>query len=184
MSLPALTSNALLPAGVHSGTLNDLRERWVAPFAPSRREALIKGLAEYQEELSLLGIHATQWVDGSFVDGTRTNPEDIDVVNFCSADVLETVPDSLMDQVGDLLDGKGRVRERLGCHSNLVVVYPEGHPKRVWSENWRRYWLRYYSQARDYSKVNKPVTFERGSKGLVELLVGDPNLCPVLSHVD
>ncbi len=184
MSLPALTSNALLPAGVHPGTEDDLRERLVIPFAPSRRDVLVEGLMKYQQELTALGVHATQWVDGSFVDGSRKDPDDIDVVNFCSADVLETIPDPVMEQVGDLLDGQGRIRERLGCHPNLVVVYPESHPKHAWSEHWRRYWLRYYAQARDYTKVNKPVAPERGSKGLVQLHVGDPNLCPALSHVD
>lgn len=93
MPLPSLNAHGLLPDGVHAATPDGLHARLVMDFAGSKtRPRLHAGLMRYRRDLLALGIHATQWIDGSFVDGTRSAPEDIDVVNFCHVRVLDRLP--------------------------------------------------------------------------------------------
>jgi hypothetical protein len=183
MVLPEFNDNGLMPTGVHASEMLALYERCVAPFGKSTRETLWQGLQRYQAALQHLGIHATQWVNGSFVDLTRHDPEDIDLVNFVMADVLERVPEKEMDRVADLLAGDRSTVAMYGCQTNLVVVYPVGHKMTTQVEARLRKWYDLFSTARDYTDPSKPVAPVRGRKGFVELFIGDPNLCPILRHV-
>ncbi len=118
MALPLYTQTGLLPEGIHATDMQGLHARCVAPYTTSNRETLWQGLGRYQQELLKLGIHATQWVNGSFVDATRTDPGDIDVVNFCTEKVLHHVPENDMQRVVDLLAGDLATVPVFGCQTN------------------------------------------------------------------
>ncbi|MBS1583026.1 MAG: hypothetical protein JST66_12580 [Bacteroidetes bacterium] len=179
MVLPEFNNQGLLPTGIHPVNIPLLHERFVAPFGMSNREALWQGLLRYQAALLELGIHAMQWVNGSFVDATRHIPDDIDLVNFCTERMLERVKVSDLERVADLLDGSGGARSTFGCHCGLVVVYPKHDPRfHELTKPKLAYWLELFSKARDYSQEGKPAAPHRGAKGFVQLSVGDPKLCP------
>ncbi len=162
--------------------MEDLHERLVAPFGASSRLALFQGFQRYREALLALGLHATQWVNGSFVDATRTDPEDIDLVNFCTEKMLQHVPENAMHRVGDLLAGGMATIAEFGCQTNLVVVYSPSHALAANVIAWQQKWYTLFSSARDYTDPDRPVAPARGRKGFAELIVGDPNLCPQLRH--
>ena len=70
MALSELNQEDLLPEGVHPATEEDLKSRFVTPFvSSSTRQKVHQNFCRYRADVAALGVHATQWVDGSFVDG-------------------------------------------------------------------------------------------------------------------
>ncbi len=182
MPLPDFNAQGLLPDGVHAGDANDLHERCVDGSTSTTRASIFKGLQDYQADIAALGLNVTQWVDGSFVDATRTNPEDIDLANFSHATELNSLTVPQQVNAGALMNGRESTKAKYSCHTFLVVVFPVGHAWESQTEKLRAYWRQWFSSARDYSRPGKPEAPHRGRKGLVEMRIGDPNLCPVLSH--
>lgn len=181
MALPELNSEGLLPEGIHPATADDLKERFVDPFAASTtRQRIFDGFLGYQTTLAGLGVHATQWVDGSFVDAARVDPEDIDVVNFCDAAMLNAVPPARQALLQPLLDGRAATKAQYDTHSFLVVHFPAGRPYAAQFEDRRKYWRDWLSRPQDYSGPNKTPAPWRGRKGIVQMNVGDANLCPTV----
>ncbi len=179
MALPSLNAHGLLPEGVHAGTPDGLHERFVMDFTASEtRPSLHAGLMRYRRDLLALGIHATQWIDGSFVDGTRSDPEDVDVVNFCHAGVLDRLPSTSRLLTLSLLTVRDGMQGLYGVHAFLVPVFPRRHPRWSGFEDRRRYWRRWLALPQDYTGGSKRPAPARGEKGLVQLTLGDVTLCP------
>jgi hypothetical protein len=183
MSLPIFTKQGLLPDGVHPATEDELKERCVAPFLASRtRLAVFDGFCRYRSALSGLGVNITQWVDGSFTDETRVDPDDVDLVNFVSADEVNAISASDRPRVNELLNGRDATKAAYSCHTFLEIVFPAGHPFEPSFERQRLYWRRWWSTPQDYSKppIKTPAP-HRGRKGIVLMNVGSPTAAPSIN---
>ena len=79
MSIPALTSDGLLPEGVHDCTLDEIRERFGQFQRSDRRCRLFDRLEAYVRDAQRSGVVKAIIVDGSFVTD-KDVPSDIDLV--------------------------------------------------------------------------------------------------------
>ncbi|HVY72017.1 MAG TPA: hypothetical protein VHH73_18940 [Verrucomicrobiae bacterium] len=182
MALPDFNVKGLLPDGVHPATLDDLECRCVAPFPNSEtRSKIFENFRNYQTTIAALGIHATQWINGSFVDQSRLDPDDVDAVNFCDYAALNSLQPAIQIRITPLLDGRATTKEVYDTHSFLEVRFPAGHPFEASFERQRRYWRDWFSRPQDYSGPKKLPAPWRGRKGIVQMQVGDATLCPIVS---
>jgi hypothetical protein len=183
MALPEFDSNGLLPDGVHAATRQDLEARCVSPFALSAtRLGIFTAFSGYQDELAALGLNLTQWVDGSFVDQSRLDPEDVDVVNFGEAANLNAAAGIHGGAgIAALLDGRESTKIAYKTHSFLTVFFPAGHAMAASFESQRKYWRTWFATPQDYTGAVKAPAPRRGRKGIVQMTVGDAKLCPAVS---
>ena len=132
--------------------------------------------------MAALGLNVTQWVDGSLVDQSRLNPEDIDVVNFGeSANLNSAAVTHGRAQIAALLDGRETTKAAYKTHSFLRIHFPSEHAMAANFELQRKYWRTWFATPQDYTggvKVHAP---HRGRKGIVQMAVGDATLCPTVS---
>jgi hypothetical protein len=183
MPLPTFTADGLLPDGVHPATEDELKERCVDPFPASRtRQPVFDGFRRYRNDLNGLGLNITQWVDGSFVDESRLDPDDIDLVNFVGAAELNAIPVADQPRAAALLDGRDATKGAYSCHTFLEVTFPPGHPFAPIREQRRREWRHCWAMPQDYSKppVKTPAP-HRGRKGFLSMVVGNPALAPTIN---
>jgi hypothetical protein len=183
MSLPDFNTEGLLPDGVHPSTEDELKERCVDPFTTSRtRQPVFDGFCLYRNALNSLGLNITQWVDGSFVDESRIDPDDIDLVNFVGADELNAIPVADRPRVAALLDGRDTTKVAYSCHTFLEVAFPPGHPFALIQEQRRREWRHCWAMPQDYSRppIKTPAPY-RGRKGFLSMVVGNSSLAPTIS---
>lgn len=182
MSLPAFTANGLLPEGVHPNTEEELKERCVDPFYLSNtRKDIFDGLCSYRGELASLGVCSTQWINGSFVDETRRNPEDVDLVNFCDQGRLNSLPSASKSRVLEIIGAGEKTVPTHKCHSFLVIEYPAGHPMAATFEQKRRYWREWFAMPQEYTRTDKFPAPHRGQKGFVSMTVGNSSEAPTIS---
>ncbi len=79
---------ALLPDRVYPCDETTFRTHFVDPFPDSQtRRPICDGFFRLRAEAAERGIIATQWVNGSFVEG-KPDPADVDVVSFCDMDFV------------------------------------------------------------------------------------------------
>lgn len=183
MPLPPFNAKGLLPDGIHPATEGEFKERCVDPFTTSRtRQLVFDGLCRYRKDLTGLGVNITQWVDGSFTDESRVDPEDIDLVNFVSAHEINAIPAPHQPRAAALLNGRDVTKSTYSCHTFLETVFPPGHPFEPVGERQRLYWRKWWSTPQDYSKppVKTPAP-HRGSKGIVAMTVGAPSAAPTIN---
>lgn len=183
MTLPTFNAEGLLPDGVHPAIEEELKERCVDPFATSRtRQPVFDGFRRYRNDLSSLGLNITQWVDGSFVDESRLEPDDIDLVNFVNAAEVNAISVADRPRATALLDGREATKGTYSCHTFLEIVFPPGHPFAPNCEQQRRYWRHFWAMPQDYSKppVKTPAP-NRGRKGFLSMVVGNPALAPTIN---
>lgn len=182
MPLPAYESSGLLPDGVHAATTQDLESRCVLPFSTSTTRAdIFTGFTSYQNALAALGLNVTQWVDGSFVDQLRLDPDDVDVVNFCDSANINTVAGAHGTRITAMLDGRESTKATYKTHTFLLVRFPGGHPMAANFEALRKYWRAWFATPQDYTGPVKVPAPHRGRKGIVQMNVGDATLCPSVS---
>lgn len=85
MPLPEYNEHGLLPPGVHSCTLSELKARFGRFSTSSQRQELFAKLEQYVQEASSAKIVSALLVDGSFVTATEA-PNDIDLVAILAED--------------------------------------------------------------------------------------------------
>lgn len=183
MPLPTFNAEGLLPDGVHPATEDELKERCVDPFTTSRtRQPVFDGFCRYRSDLGGLGLNITQWVDGSFTDESRIDPDDIDLVNFVSANEINAIPAPDRPRAAALLNGRDATKAAYSCHTFLGTVFPPGHLFEPVFERQRLYWRKWWSTPQDYSKppVKAPAPL-RGSKGIILMTVGAPAAAPTIN---
>jgi hypothetical protein len=184
MPLPAFTAKGLLPDGVHPATEAELKDRCVDPFPGSKTRAdIFAGFVRYRQAVAGFGLNVTQWVDGSFVDSTRVNPEDVDVVNFAHATEVNNLPPAMRVGVTNtLLNAKESTQPVYSTHTFLEIRFPTGHVFAAGAEAQRIYWRRWFATPQDYShySVKRPAP-QRGRKGIVQMTIGNPTLAPAIA---
>jgi hypothetical protein len=182
MPLPLLNIHGLLPDGIHSASEDELHFRFVAPFPGSvTRERIFENFRRYRVVVSGAGLSVTQWIDGSFVDATRRDPADIDVVNFCTSAHIRGLSAGARAQITPLLAAGKATIPHYSVHSLFVATYDyDEQPYWADFETRRKYWRDYFSLAMNYSGVVKETAPHRGRKGIVQMLLGDATLCPHL----
>ena len=79
MPIPALSSDGLLPPGVHETTLAEIQERFGVFRGNEQRPRLFIHLAELVAAMQRSNLFETLLVDGSFVTAKLT-PNDIDII--------------------------------------------------------------------------------------------------------
>ena len=182
MPLPAFNLNGLLPDGVHTATRQDLESRCVTPFPTSTtRSDIFTVFTSYQDALAALGLNVNQWVDGSFVDQSRLDPEDVDVVNFCDSANLNASAAANGSRIIALLDGGKATQAIYKTHTFLRVHFPAGHAMAANFEAQRKYWRDWFAIPQDYTGPVKIPAPHRGRKGFVQMNVGNATLCPAVS---
>lgn len=136
----------LLPLGLHSMTLADVRNMCVSAFSPSTtREEIMDGLETLVTALANVRVPAEVWIDGSFLT-QKTNPEDVDLAlcmrgeayDYCTDEQRNTV--DVVSQVD--------LKPPLHCDSYVFFEYPESHPL-YWDGQWNRaYWIKQFGFSR------------------------------------
>lgn len=84
MPIPPLDPNGFLPAGVHDGTLDEIRARFGIFQRSDRRLRLFEKLEAFLAEASGTAVVVSVVVDGSFVTA-KLEPNDIDLIVMVSA---------------------------------------------------------------------------------------------------
>jgi len=95
----SLTSNGILPEGIHRCTSDVILELFVINFPDSQtRRRLFRQWQVYNQRLKQQVGNETlvQWIDGSFVTN-KVNPGDIDFVTFISYESYKQKEDSLIE---------------------------------------------------------------------------------------
>jgi hypothetical protein len=170
----------VLPDGVFPCEQATLRERFVEQFPDSQRRTLLcDGFFLLRSEAAKVGIAATQWVDGSFVE-SKLNPEDVDVVSFVDYDTLNGLPTQSQDRVEELLNGLEATKVDYQCHTFLVPSCPVGHPYHGEFQNIRRFWRNWWGKTRNI-RHSTGVELPGYRKGFVEMTLGKATLAPQIS---
>ena len=170
----------ILPDGVYPCDEAGLRAGFVAPFPDSEtRPAIFEGFLRLRAEVVGLGIPATQWVDGSFVEA-KLDPEDVDVVSFLDYDKLEALDDTAKEQLRRLLDGRTTTKAAYRSHTFAVASCSLGHPFYPTFEMARRYWRGLWGKTRPLV-TPEAQELPGHTKGFVAMPLGDPAQVPHIS---
>lgn len=170
----------LLPDGVYPCEEAAFRAHFVEPFGGSQtRQEICDGFFRLRLEAVQHGILATQWVDGSFVEG-KLNPGDVDVVSFCDYDFLNNLDTQGQQFVVECLNGKEATKATYRTHTFLIVSCPVSHPHHDVFEAARIYWRNWFGKTRDIPNPPGP-DLPGHRKGFVGMALGDASLAPVVA---
>jgi hypothetical protein len=135
----------LLSVGFHEMTVEQIRDICVTNFPLSKkRKGIMDNLEHIISCLSLVGIVADVWVDGSFMT-EKIEPEDSDIV-VC---IENGVYDNGTLQQRDTIEWiNSNLRADLLCDSYVHVEYPIGHPSHSEGEWLRAYWIKQFGFSR------------------------------------
>ncbi|MFL6137455.1 MAG: DUF6932 family protein [Frankiaceae bacterium] len=147
--LPDLTSDGLLPAGIHRATLEELRETFVdkAPYADERR-VIFTGLELYLQVLRALVPRGVLWVDGGFVTHKDwAAPHDVDLALLIDRSLVADFSPEDWARLSQLLTLQGvtseqpyvvtpRVQPMGGLIDAFVVEVTDVAGRRLWEEIW------------------------------------------------
>jgi hypothetical protein len=105
----------LLPDGVHATDEAHFRAALVERFPGSiTRQSICDGYFQFRRDLAAMGILATQWLDGSFVEG-KQDPNDIDLVSFVDYDLLNGMTNEAHAFASTHLIGSGERRKSISA---------------------------------------------------------------------
>lgn len=169
----------LLPDGVHPCDEEILRIQFVDRFQDSRtRRVIYDGFRLLRQEAVGRGIVATQWVDGSFVEG-KPDPGDVDVVSFGDYAFLNGLDTEGQRFVVQSLNGGEATKARYRTHTFLVVSCPPGHPYRPVFDQARAYWRTWFGKTRDIPDPPGP-GLTGLVKGFLQMTLGEAGQAPVI----
>lgn len=136
---------ALLPAGIHATTFEQIKIVAVDAFPNSKRRRLLhNNLMDWATKIQTLGVHGFLWIDGSF-STTKENPNDIDLIFFLSPTTIDSAEEDIIKEIKILLD-----RSYVATAYNLdLYIMSEGLPTPEEYE-WRKsYWRGWFGFCRD-----------------------------------
>jgi hypothetical protein len=162
---------SVLPDGVYPCSEQTLRERFVNQFPDSSsRRTICDGFLRLRGEIESLGLSATQWVDGSFVE-SKPDPGDVDVVSFCDYDFLNRIVARIDPAFVQLLDGRESTKAVYQTHTFLVLSCQPGHPYHLVFEKTRRYWRKWLGKTRELPNLPGP-DLPSHPKGFLQMTLG------------
>lgn len=165
----------VLPDGAHPCDESEFRVRFADEFPASEtRPRICTGFFRLRTEAAALGLAATQWVDGSFVEGRR-DPGDVDVFSFVDSSLWDGLDPDVRQHAEAYLNADEATIPEYGTHSMTVPVLSPGHPRFALFESmraWVRDWI-----GRTRARVGgSPATAY--DKGFVTFPLGDPDEAP------
>ena len=126
-------------------TVDQVRDLCVTKFPLSKnRPAIMDNLEHIIDSLSLAGVAADVWVDGSFLT-EKIEPEDSDIVVCIQHHVYEN---GTSQQRGVINWINSNLKTTRLCDSYVYVEYPPGHPLHAIGEWMRAYWIRQFGFSR------------------------------------
>ena len=171
---------SLLPDGVHACDEDVLRLQFVDRFPGSQtRRPIYDGFCRLRQEAAGRGLGATQWVDGSFVEG-KPDPGDVDVVSFCDYAFLNSLGTAGQQFVVESLGGGEATKARYQTHTFLVAFCPPGHPCQSVFEQARAYWRIWFGKTRDIPNPAGP-DLPGLAKGFLEMTLGVAGQAPAIA---
>jgi hypothetical protein len=161
----------VLPDGVYPCDELDLREVFVGGFEASRtREVICGGFLKLRAEITKLGISATQWVDGSFVE-SKLDPGDVDVVSFCDYDALNGLVVPAQQAIVQLANGGEATKASFQTHTFLVPSCSPSHAYHPVFEAYRSYWRTWFGKTREIPNPPGP-DLPGHLKGFLQMTLG------------
>ena len=127
MPIPPLTADGLLPPGVHSSTLEEVRQQFASFQGSDRRIQLFSRLDGLVTELRRSGRFSTIVIDGSFVTA-KPVPEDIDIIVTLRRDHDWSVELGAMDYA---LVSRREIRRRFGFDALLAIEHGRDYERYV-----------------------------------------------------
>lgn len=140
----------LLEPGLHDFAIEEIGNHFLLDFPTSKtRKTLIEGLKAFIAHLADVGAPIELWIDGSFTT-KKTDPNDIDLVIFSPAEILNKLPDDKKALFHALTD-RPSIKKNFGCD---VLFCPAEN------SDMRSYWRGWYG----FDRNEQP-------KGIVRLMV-------------
>lgn len=134
------------PGGFYPMTLPEIWVRCVNDFPLSTtRRGIMTGFEAVLTRLSNAGIPATVWLDGSFLT-RKIDPEDVDIVSFVAADILNALTRE-QDEILDWYLDKSLWHTH-HCDAYLAPDYSEGHPLHSETVRLFDYWQGWFGRSR------------------------------------
>jgi hypothetical protein len=123
----------LLEAGLHDFKISEIGNHFLKSFPSSTtRRPLIDGLSNYVNALTKVGIPVEIWIDGSFTTN-KTDPNDIDLVIFASATLINNLPEDKQKLLGVLID-RNSMKQNFGC--DVLFSPSENNDMRSYWRGW------------------------------------------------
>jgi hypothetical protein len=130
----SMEDKPLLEPGLHDFEMSDIGNHFLQRFPNSRtRRPLIEGLNAFVAYLLDVGAPIELWIDGSFTTH-KTDPNDIDLVIFSPASIINSLPQEKQQLFQALID-RPTVKHNFGCD---VLFCPAE------DQNMRSYWRGWY----------------------------------------
>jgi hypothetical protein len=134
----------LLPEGMHSRTLAEIRQLCVAQFPNStERAAIMDGLEGMVALIAKHGISGEMWVDGSFTT-QKLNPGDVDFVLFTPVAIYNAGSEEQQQFLDSMNDGPDSKREeyraKYRCDTHWFSEYPSSSQLYALTLATRRLW--------------------------------------------
>jgi uncharacterized protein DUF6932 len=136
-----------LPPGRHKATKDEIETVLVEGFQESTtRRPLLDQALELLDAVQKIVPVSAFWIDGSFVT-TKEDPGDIDLVSHLDGEALDALKPIDQMLLGGLVSGHWS-RDRSGCDSFFVSVYPAGHSANAEYEKTAAWWDSFFGQDR------------------------------------
>lgn len=109
-----MEATPILEPGLHTFELEEIGNHFLKDFPSSKtRKPLIDGLKAFVAHLANIGAPIELWIDGSFTT-RKTDPNDIDLVIFSPAEVLNNLPAEKQALFQALTD-RPSIKKNFGC---------------------------------------------------------------------
>jgi hypothetical protein len=109
-----MESIPLLEPGLHDFEIEEIGNHFLLDFPTSKtRKSLIEGLTAFIAHLADVGAPIELWIDGSFTT-KKTDPNDIDLVIFSPAEVINKLPAD-KQALFQVLTDRPSMKKSFGC---------------------------------------------------------------------
>lgn len=166
--IPELQSHAkhpysLLPPGLHTATLREVKKAFVDDFPNSQmRRSIFSGFLNLLTDIVNARLVGYYILNGSYVTGNPA-PKDMDTVAVIDAVSLDRLNPFNQAIIAALIDGQEATKNQFKCDTYCVVVYPQNDPKYKLTVKQLDYWLGWFG------KTNKKKTGVEVPKGIIRL---------------
>jgi len=178
-AIPDFVDHGLLPDGVYGCQREDIAARFVEAVPDSdTRSDIWKRFLDFNQQAEGVGMHAVQWIDGSFVS-SKSDPKDIDIVNWVEAGVYNRLAPDVHTYIDNVLSGNFAYN-KWRTDSRWIPVFPADHPLHGKYLEVRDYWKKQWGLTRDKPRDGDPPPGVK--KGFLRTAIGDEAQTPVVAE--